>query len=263
MVQKAQKDQVVQVKFEECKQVSAVGPHNAAGNTQRAEVSTVMAETAPAPTRRQRGKRPPPSGPGLQRPTAAKSRPQPPVPPLEVESAGSTGPGSPVEKAAEADGRSQLLRKLFRWPLYVIDVWCRWRTQLQSNPVQDFAKAAEATVQESRRQGYRAITAVAGTADQHNADDDKKHARSLLESMEEVSISTAFSGIDTPSTAMLLLGAGVCEHLGLDQEHLPRPRNLFAVEWLPASQQELLEHPHAPEHLYTDMEDFWCPAFRE
>lgn len=91
-----------------------------------------------------------------------------------------------------------------------------------------------------------------------------KHLCSLMES---VTISTSFSGIDAPCTAMgmLQLGTLKCIHgeeLGKVLEHNDpmrhwRCHNLWACEWDNSAQGELLRHPACPKCLFSDISLFW------
>lgn len=88
--------------------------------------------------------------------------------------------------------------------------------------------------------------------------------------MESVTISTSFSGIDAPCTAMgmLQLGTLKCihgEHLDKFLEHNDpmrhwRCHNLWACEWDNAAQRELLRHPAAPKCLFSDISLFWLDS---
>ena len=114
-----------------------------------------------------------------------------------------------------------------------------------------FRAAAVATLKDNKRR--KACSGTEITED---------FGMQMLQTMSEVTMSTSFSGIDSPATAFLTLGAGLCAELKLSPEHVPRPRNLFAIEWAPAGQQELLHHPHGPEHVFANIAEFWQPAVR-
>ena len=154
------------------------------------------------------------------------------------------------------DNRLQMLKLLFAWPLYVWKVFFDFKRRVQHTYANDgeYKKAAAETAAANKRRKLNGIDADASDTD------DSDLGRRMLETMGEISMSSSFSGIDTPSTAFLSLGAGLCEYLGLPMEHIPRPRNAFGVEWLSASQNELLEHPHGPEHVFTDIAEFWQPT---
>lgn len=58
-------------------------------------------------------------------------------------------------------------------------------------------------------------------------------------------------------------GAGTCgggDDEGAGAGAPTGPKHLWAVEWLPASQAELLAMPHAPRCLFSDVSCLWKPA---
>ena len=95
-----------------------------------------------------------------------------------------------------------------------------------------------------------------------DAEERESMLKDMMGAMSEFTMSTSFRGIDAPGTAFLALGMGLCQSLDLGMEHMPRPRNHFAIEWLPASQRELLRHPHQAEHIFGDISDFYEPAVK-
>ena len=167
-----------------------------------------------------------------------------------------------------------MLKLLFSWPQRVwrtYHCFCQ-RVQHARGRDSNYAAVVQA-VQAFSRAGCQALSTVSsmlgpsqGTqASTHAADDNDDMASwgaAMLKNLEEVTMSSSFSGVDTPATAFLSLGAGLCQELGLSADHVPRPRNEYAVEWLKASQQELLAHPHGPEHVFGDISEFWKPQLR-
>ena len=126
------------------------------------------------------------------------------------------------------------------------------RERVQDTPRPDhFQEAANATFKENKRRKVCSGTEIP-----------ENFGMKRLQTLNEITMSTSFSGIDSPATAFLSLGAGLCAELKLSPEHVPRPRNAFAVEWAGAAQQELLHHPHAAEHVFSDIAEFWQPALR-
>ena len=83
--------------------------------------------------------------------------------------------------------------------------------------------------------------------------------KSLMNRIGMSSMSTSFSGIDSPGTAAVQLTACLNNVFGISGEH---PRHLFAVEWEPTCQQELCCHPGGPECLFSDIEEFLTPLVR-
>jgi hypothetical protein len=82
----------------------------------------------------------------------------------------------------------------------------------------------------------------------------------LHSQLQVTSLSTSFSGIDTPSTSLMSIANAVRTELGYDS--LALGRNTFAVEWYSNSQEELLHHPHPPDHVFGDINGFWKPSVR-
>ena len=87
----------------------------------------------------------------------------------------------------------------------------------------------------------------------------RPHLYQLLQQMRATSMSTEFSGIDTPATAFIMLGTAICKQLGMDSSHVPTPANVYAVEWSAQAREELLHHPHCPQHVFGDINEFWRP----
>ena len=90
----------------------------------------------------------------------------------------------------------------------------------------------------------------------------RAYTQSLKARLASMSISTSFSGIDSPSTALAMLGAGLLRSLGetVSTETLPAIQNLWAVEWAACAQQELMVHPAGPNCLFSDINEFWLPG---
>ncbi|CAE7199255.1 unnamed protein product [Symbiodinium natans] len=86
-----------------------------------------------------------------------------------------------------------------------------------------------------------------------------EHLYQLLQDMRATSLSTEFSGIDTPATSFIMMGTAICAELNMDKSHVPAPANMSAVEWSAQAREELLRHPHCPQHVFGDMNDFWRP----
>ena len=66
-----------------------------------------------------------------------------------------------------------------------------------------------------------------------------------------------FAGVDAPTCSSLMLGHALEDVL--NGPKVQQMRLLTAVEKNKACQQELLANPSPPEHLFTDIEDFWQP----
>eukprot|EP00969_Alexandrium_andersonii_P266627 11784267-Alexandrium_andersonii.AAC.1 len=72
--------------------------------------------------------------------------------------------------------------------------------------------------------------------------------------MSANTMTTAFSGIDGPSTAANMLAAGIDKELGCS---VVLGSHLNATEWNKESQYELMMHPHKPACLHTDVAEFF------
>lgn len=142
------------------------------------------------------------------------------------------------------------LTKLFQWPSKMINV---------------LANRTTSTSTSSSRQP----TPTQQVQPVDSSFDHDRHAylQSLQKAMSSVSMSTSFSGIDTPATALMMLSAGLFDELGVDSNGLDAqlvlkhtPSNLWACEWFSRSQQELLRHPHQPKHIFSDINSFWLKS---
>eukprot|EP00969_Alexandrium_andersonii_P358660 15451484-Alexandrium_andersonii.AAC.1 len=73
------------------------------------------------------------------------------------------------------------------------------------------------------------------------------------------SLSTAFSGINAQGTADCMIAGVLSRLLG---EEVPPMKFLSAVEKHNACIEELKAHPSPPEHIFTEMEDFWVDSMK-
>ena len=171
-----------------------------------------------------------------------------------------------LHSQAFGDSSESMIHKLFRWPFFMLDAFCRWTraTNKSTLDVEEARTLSTKIVCELWDEGYQAIhgdgTVSAFLVEQHEQNADS--LKGLYKKMSETSLSTAFSGIDTPATAFLQLGLALCHELKMESSSAPLPRNHYAVEWSTACQQELLEHPHSPDHLFTDISDFWHASIK-
>ena len=70
-------------------------------------------------------------------------------------------------------------------------------------------------------------------------------------------MSTAFSGIDTPSTSLQCIALAASDELGLDVGEEPHFANVYAIEWYSKSQRELQAAPISPTCIFGNISDFW------
>lgn len=83
--------------------------------------------------------------------------------------------------------------------------------------------------------------------------------KALSTRLGHITFSTAFSGIDTPNIAMLMICAGgnTCG----DVTFRP-PKNVWACECLQASRTEMMNSMNPPQHIFGNVQDFWEPLLR-
>ena len=77
--------------------------------------------------------------------------------------------------------------------------------------------------------------------------------RGLISKAGLTSISTSYSGIDSPGTSILNILACAESQLGMSAM---TPQHFFAVEWDSSCQHELQVHPSGAECLFGNLEDF-------
>ena len=94
---------------------------------------------------------------------------------------------------------------------------------------------------------------------------EREYAEFVGNMLASMSMTTSFSGIDSPSTALAMLGAGAVMLSGFEPsaENMPVPQNLWAVEWLKGSQAQLKKHPYGPCCIFTDINDLWLPSLAD
>ena len=172
------------------------------------------------------------------------------------------------EEGDRAAARERGLWNLFQWPHRMIRKYIQYVKECREAG-DDFRltrQVADRIRTEPSDDVAAGSTEAAGASEQVR---DKSPQRRSVEDdvllglhnrLNATTMSTAFSGIDTPGTAFLMLQHAVGCELGISPDDIERPRNYFAIEWLGSSQQELLVHPHAAEHVFADISSFWNPA---
>ena len=78
----------------------------------------------------------------------------------------------------------------------------------------------------------------------------------LRDSIARTTVSTAFSGVDAPGTALEIISKVIAVKLNLHVPPAPPP-HVFAIEWSLESQQELLVHPSKATCLFGDISTFF------
>lgn len=89
--------------------------------------------------------------------------------------------------------------------------------------------------------------------------DELSSLQALAHRMSITTMSTAYSGIDSPGTAVLQIIGALTERYGLQVEH---PQHLFAIEWEDSCQHELRLHPGSAECIFGDITYFLHPLLR-
>ncbi len=165
------------------------------------------------------------------------------------------------------------LKRLFQWPTFVLKMFLRFslgNTDTQNNgdgnpskPSVSSSGAAESA--ENRCQIAKgSVKHVMNELDHppKPSGSEEKLISNLASKIDGLTLSTAFSGIETPSTALSMLGAAMCHEMNMPVENSCHCRHKYAVEWNAKARAEILKHPNAPEHLFGDVEDFWLESMR-
>ena len=127
------------------------------------------------------------------------------------------------------------LRKLMQWPRKVLNNM--WSGQHENKPRTDGSDATAAC-----------------------ADSDKvRWLQHMVGCTSGLKLSTAFSGIDTPSTALSCLALAMVDEMGEPVDTAPRFQNMYAIEVFSKSQVELQRTPHGPRCIFGDISEFWHP----
>ena len=149
-------------------------------------------------------------------------------------------------------GRWDILKKLFMWPLKLLDDFCNFTMACRHD--ESLLRTSSAAT--------RARRLVAKASQEIEPHERSSVLKETLDNMQRVSMSTSFSGVDTPATAWMMLATTLTAELGMDPEDTPLPSNAFAVELHRGCQHELLKHPHSPEHVFGDITEFWSPSLK-
>ena len=179
----------------------------------------------------------------------------------------------PGVQELDATERKRILTRMFRWPFSVMDILYNFVKHPLNHLVQKNKDAAVQVACSVRQHVHDALTAEAtGTPSRmfgsefSSAEPDSVRTeffRELVSHIEGVSMSTCFSGVDTPATSYMGLAWAACREGGFDLDKLPQPRNMFAIEKFSKSIEQLEAHPHPAEHIFDDVEAFWSPAVAE
>ncbi len=179
--------------------------------------------------------------------------------------------------------KEKALDRLFLWPTFVVKVFLRFlmsfdkvmtarNTGINSRPTPaEFETIYNGTRQEiqtalrdldgAASQVYHYQQPCRGSERTPSAQEGL-WLRSLGESLEGLSVSTCFSGIETPGTSLLMLGHAVSLEQGVPFTNSPKVRHTYAVEVNGHARTEILNHPHAPEHVFGNIEEFWSDTLK-
>lgn len=154
-----------------------------------------------------------------------------------------------------------VLKRLFQWPSVVLKAFATFHQQMKLKSTSEQA----ASVAHRTLHSWMAHEPDLARRGSLGEDSEEQGAlQELVKKVGEVSMSTAFSGIESPSTATLMLSTSISHHLGrpVDPASIAKPDHRYAIEWLPQARDQILNHPHCPEHVFGDMMDFWSDAIR-
>ena len=182
-----------------------------------------------------------------------------------------------ADSSHELSRRRQILAKMFKWSFLAADILYRFAT----HPLRDSARSSRESlckvltgvrthVQNSLPSFFDRFDSPKSAKSTCNSDSHgcADHVRinyfnDLRNKIAGTTLSTCFSGVDTPCTSLMMIAWAVGHESGFGTDDMVLPRNLFAVEKFSKSRDELLVHPHPAEHLFTDVEDFWHPCVRQ
>ena len=165
------------------------------------------------------------------------------------------------------EDRKSILQMMFKWSWHAMMVLAQFFSHPERQAGQ--AKHIEAKIASSVVSECSKYPAVAPSHDGAFpvtfSEAEMRSLNDIKESLRSFSMSTSFSGVDTPSTAYLQLMWGVQSALGCDEESIDSSlaKNTFAVEISPQAREELLHHPHGPQCVFGDICDFFTPAVKD
>lgn len=171
--------------------------------------------------------------------------------------------------------RHFILARLFRWPFLAVATLYKFST----HPLRQTARSCRDSLVKvltdvrsgihgslpsffSRFENCNAPGSTSSSSSHSHDPEQQSFCENLRNKISGVTISTCFSGVDTPCTSYMGIAWAFFKEAGRPIEHMPHPRNLFAVEKFSKSRDELLHHPHEAEHIFDDVELFWKPDVR-
>ena len=170
--------------------------------------------------------------------------------------------------------RKQILQRLFKWSWHCIHVLVKFLchpglNSPDSNRNQKHLKVVHNVTEMCSK--YPAVNDGSCSSDTSDIsafpvsfnEEEMRCIHQIREDLLSCSISTCFSGLDSPATAYMQLLWGVQKALGCSPDDFPTAKNKFAVEIDQQAREECLNHPHEPEHVFGDMCDFFTPSVRD
>ena len=171
--------------------------------------------------------------------------------------AASSSPPEPSDSSIPT--RLDALKRLFRWPTWIARVFTKYNSFLEteSAPMQAMASV--------RQQVPQLLADLDDETHPADLDGDSTVVSALkvtCDKIDAMTMSTSFSGIETPATALLMVGYAFACELGVPMENAPHIRHKYAIEWNAQARGEILRHPRPPDHLFGNIEDFWVDSVR-
>lgn len=188
-----------------------------------------------------------------------------------------------AQSAPSTSLKEKALDRLFLWPTFVVKVFLRFlmsfdtvmsqrNNGLNSHPTAGECEAIYNGTRQELRTILQDLDHVANQVYHYQppcqgsgralSGQERSWLRSLGENLDGLSVSTCFSGIETPGTALLMLGHAVSLEQGVPFTNSAKVRHNYAVEVNAHARSEILNHPGAPEHVFGDIEEFWSDALK-
>ena len=165
--------------------------------------------------------------------------------------------------------RRHILSRMFKWPFLAVMTLYKFSVHPLRGKARSCKHSLVTVLSDVRSQVHRSLPSFfdkyeAGEKPQPDPDPDVQQQQrnfftDLKSKIEGMTISTCFSGVDTPCSSYMGLSWAVCKEAGFSLDQMPLPRNLFAIEKFSKSREELFNHPHEAEHIFEDVTSFWTP----
>ena len=180
------------------------------------------------------------------------------------------------------DSRFKVLQRMFRWPFYMLDVFNRFlcmsaaaadgpRATTGNTMSRSLSAQTAAAVAREANRGLAGVVApgdhvrerVGATSSAEAMTAKGNTLQGFVDRMSSSTISTSYSGVDTPMIATLQLAWAANSELGCPHDvWTSSPKNLFAVELAVKCREELATSPHPPQHIFRDLTEFFQPHIK-